>query len=111
MINMFKLHSLVVAVVGVTLFAASVQFASAEQVVKIGISAPLTGLNAANGKDMETGVRKALEEANAQHIAVLDERTAFGQGAVQEFKKAVQAAGGKIIVTEYTNDKAVEFNA
>jgi branched-chain amino acid transport system substrate-binding protein len=191
--------------------------ASAQQNVRIGVSAPLTGMGAANGKDIENGVRLAVEEANAQHmniggqpvqfelasvddqgdprigvqvaqnlvddgvvavvgyynsgvalpsspifaragiplidpaatnpaitrqglnnvfriiatdtqnsgnagtyavnvtkakrIAVMDDRTAFGQGAVEEFKKAVKAAGGQIVSEEYTNDKAVEFNA
>jgi branched-chain amino acid transport system substrate-binding protein len=189
----------------------------AQQVVKIGISAPLTGIGAASGKDLENGARLAIEEANAQHvkiggqeirfeldtvddqgdprvgvqvaqklvddgvvatigyynsgvalpsapifakagiplldpaatnpqitrlgltnvfriiatdvqnsgnagtyavnvtrakrIATMDDRTAFGQGAVEEFRKAVQAAGGSIVTSEYTNDKAVEFNA
>lgn len=197
------------------LLASSQSFA--QQVVKIGVSAPLTGAGAANGKDIENGVRLAIEEANAQHtklggqevrfeldsvddqgdprigvqvaqklvddsvvavvgyynsgvalpsspifakagiplidpaatnpaitrqglknvfriiatdaqnsgnagkyavtvtkaqrIAVMDDRTAFGQGAVDEFKKAVVAAGGHIVASEYTNDKAVEFNA
>lgn len=189
----------------------------AQQTVKIGISAPLTGAGAADGKDMENGVRLAIEEANAQNpkiggspvhfeldsvndqgdprigvqvaqklvddgvvavvgyynsgvalpslpiyakagiplvdpaatnpaitrqgyknvfriiatdtqnsgsagryavtvtkaqrIAVMDDRTAFGQGAVEEFRKAVIAAGGHVVASEYTNDKAVEFNA
>nr|WP_088505967.1 branched-chain amino acid ABC transporter substrate-binding protein [Burkholderia ubonensis] len=188
-----------------------------QQVVRIGASSPLTGISASNGKDLENGVRLAVEEANAQHIklggqevrfeldsvddqgdprigvqvaqklvddgvaavvgyynsgvalpsapifakagiplidpaatnpaitrqglktvfriiatdaqnsgvagtyavnvtkaqriAVMDDRTAFGQGAVEEFKKAVAAAGGKIVAAEFTNDKAVEFNA
>lgn len=196
-------------------FACSQSYA--QQVVKIGVSSPLTGINAANGKDMENGVRLAVEEANAQRIkldghdvrfqldsvddqsdprigvqvaqklvddgvavvvgyynsgvalpsapifaragvpvihpaatnpaithqglntvyriiatdtqnsgtagkyavkvmkgqriAVMDDRTAFGQGAVDEFKKAVAAAGGKIAIAEYINDKAVEFSA
>ncbi|MGU7769039.1 branched-chain amino acid ABC transporter substrate-binding protein [Burkholderia sp. MR1-5-21] len=189
----------------------------AQQIVKIGASSPLTGVSAANGKDLENGVRLAVEEANAQRIrlggqevrfeldsvddqgdprigvqvaqklvddgvaavvgyynsgvalpsapifakagiplidpaatnpaitrqglktvfriiatdtqnsgvagkyavavmkarriAVMDDRTAFGQGAVEEFKKAALAAGGTIVASEYTNDKAVEFNA
>ncbi|MEX3899464.1 branched-chain amino acid ABC transporter substrate-binding protein [Paraburkholderia sp. BR10954] len=200
----------------VALLLASSQ-AFAQEVVKIGVSAPLTGAGAANGKDIENGVRLAVEEANAQHtklggqevrfeldsvddqgdprigvqvaqklvddgvvavvgyynsgvalpsspifakagiplidpaatnpaitrqglknvfriiatdaqnsgnageyavavtkaqrIAVMDDRTAFGQGAAEEFKKAVIAAGGHIVASEYTNDKAVEFNA
>ncbi|NUY29506.1 branched-chain amino acid ABC transporter substrate-binding protein [Paraburkholderia sp. JPY303] len=197
------------------LLASSQPFA--QQVVKIGVSAPLSGAAAANGKDIENGVRLAVEEANAQHtklggqavrfeldsvddqgdprigvqvaqklvddgvvavvgyynsgvalpsspifakagiplidpaatnpaitrqglknvfriiatdaqnsgnaggyavtvtkaqrIAVMDDRTAFGQGAADEFKKAVIAGGGHIVASEYTNDKAVEFNA
>lgn len=188
-----------------------------QPVIKVGVSSPLTGINAANGKDIENGVRLALEEANAQRIkldgrearfeldsvddqsdprigvqvaqklvddgvavvvgyynsgvalpsalifaragipvihpaatnpaitrqrlktvfriiatdtqnsgtagkyavnvmkgqriAVMDDRTAFGQGAVDEFKKAVTSAGGKIAIAEYTNDKVVEFSA
>ncbi|CAB3722962.1 hypothetical protein LMG27174_05138 [Paraburkholderia rhynchosiae] len=39
----------------------------AQEIVKIGVSAPLTGAGAANGKDIENGVRLAIEEANAQH--------------------------------------------
>ena len=186
-------------------------------VVKVGVSSHLTGINAANGKDIENGVRLAVEEANAQRIkldgrevrfeldsvddqsdprigvqvaqklvddgvavvvgyynsgvalpsalilaragipvihpaatnpaitrqglktvfriiatdaqnsgtagkyavnvmkgqriAVMDDRTAFGQGAVDEFRKAVTSAGGKIVIAEYTNDKVVEFSA
>ena len=191
--------------------------AGATQVVKIGASNPLTGGSAANGKDIENGVRMAIDEANEHHfkingqevqfvldsvddqgdprigvqvaqklvddgvaivighynsgvtlpaskvyaaagiplidptatnpaitqqglnsvfriiptdaqnsgnagkyavtvtkakrIAVMDDRTAFGQGEVEEFKKAVQAAGGSITVSEFTNDKAVDFSA
>jgi branched-chain amino acid transport system substrate-binding protein len=53
----------------------------------------------------------AVNVTKAQRIAVMDDRTAFGQGAADEFKKAVQGAGGKIVASEFTNDKAVEFNA
>lgn len=191
--------------------------AHAGQAVKVGVSGPLTGSSAQNGKDIENGARMALDEANAQHmviggqeiqfelesvddqgdprvgvlvaqklvddkvavaighynsgvclpaskvlasggvplidpaatnpmitqqglssvlriiatdsqnsgnagkyavtvtkakrIAVMDDRTAFGQGETDEFKKAVIAAGGTIVATEYTNDKAVDFSA
>ncbi|WP_240975640.1 branched-chain amino acid ABC transporter substrate-binding protein [Paraburkholderia aromaticivorans] len=191
--------------------------ANATQVVKIGASNPLTGGSAANGKDIENGVRMAIDEANERHfkingedvqfvldsvddqgdprigvqvaqklvddgvaivighynsgvtlpaskvyaaagiplidptatnpaitqqgfgsvfriiptdaqnsgnagkyavnvtkakrIAVMDDRTAFGQGEAEEFKKAVEAAGGSIAVSEFTNDKAVDFSA
>ena len=38
---------------------------AAEQVVKIGVSGPLSGSNAFAGKDNENGVRLAVEELNA----------------------------------------------
>lgn len=212
----FRHTSLSLGVLGlVTLMAPSL--AAADQTVKIGVSGPLTGASAANGKDIENGVRMAIDEANAQQpkiggeavrfvldsvddqgdprvgvqvaqklvdegvtvvvghynsgvclpasrvfasagiplidpaatnpaitqqgftsvfrviptdaqnagnagkyavtvtkakrIAVMDDRTAFGQGETEEFKKAVQANGGSIVASEFTNDKAVEFNA
>lgn len=43
---------------------------AAEQVVKIGVSGPLSGSNAFAGKDNENGVRLAIEELNAQKIQV-----------------------------------------
>jgi branched-chain amino acid transport system substrate-binding protein len=188
-----------------------------EAVVKIGVAAPLTGGSAAYGKDIENGVRMAVDEANATHpmlggkpvkfvvqsqddqsdprvgvqaaqalvddnvavvighfnsgttlpaskiyaragipmitpaatnptitqggansvyrviatdaqnagnagtyaatvtkakrIAIIDDRTAFGQGEADEFEKAVKAAGGTIVAREFTNDKAVDFSA
>ncbi len=39
-----------------------------EQVVRIGVSGPLSGANAFAGKDNENGVRLAVEELNAQKI-------------------------------------------
>ena len=50
------------------LFAA--QASAAEQIVKIGVSGPLSGANAFAGKDNENGVRLAVEELNAQKIQV-----------------------------------------
>ena len=50
------------------LFAA--QASAAEQIVKIGVSGPLSGANAFAGKDNENGVRLAIEELNAQKIQV-----------------------------------------
>jgi branched-chain amino acid transport system substrate-binding protein len=53
----------------------------------------------------------AVTVSKAKRVAILDDRTAFGQGEADEFKKAVLAAGGTIVAREFTNDKAVEFNA
>ncbi|NHZ98919.1 branched-chain amino acid ABC transporter substrate-binding protein [Massilia sp. CCM 8734] len=41
-----------------------------EQVVKIGVTGPLSGANAFAGKDNENGVRLALEELNAKKISI-----------------------------------------
>ncbi|WP_409268683.1 branched-chain amino acid ABC transporter substrate-binding protein [Massilia sp. BHUDP2] len=43
---------------------------AAEQVVKIGVSGPLSGSNAFAGKDNENGVRLAIEELNAQKLQI-----------------------------------------
>ena len=53
----------------------------------------------------------AVKEVKAKSIAIIDDRTAYGQGVADEFQKAVKAAGGKIVGREYTNDKATDFNA
>ncbi|WP_179404995.1 branched-chain amino acid ABC transporter substrate-binding protein [Burkholderia guangdongensis] len=52
--------------------AAAGAFASvqAQEVVTIGHSAPLTGPQAANGKDNENGARLAIDELNQQHLVV-----------------------------------------
>src|SRR5690606_38758297 len=55
--------------------------------------------------------RYAVSELKAQAIAVIDDRTAYGQGVADEFEKAVKAAGGKIVGREFTNDKATDFSA
>lgn len=44
-------------------------------------------------------------------IAVIDDRTAYGQGVADEFSKAVLAAGAKVVAKEFTTDKATDFNA
>lgn len=44
-------------------------------------------------------------------VAVVDDRTAYGQGLADEFKKAAEASGLKVVATEYTNDKATDFKA
>ncbi len=47
----------------------------------------------------------------ARTVAIIDDRTAYGQGLADEFKKAAEAAGLKVVATEYTNDKATDFKA
>ena len=53
----------------------------------------------------------AVKEVKAKSIAIIDDKTAYGEGVANEFQKAVKAAGGKIVGREYTTDKATDFNA
>lgn len=53
----------------------------------------------------------AAKNLAAKNIAVIDDRTAYGQGLADEFIKAAQANGAKIVAHEYTNDKAMDFTA
>lgn len=53
----------------------------------------------------------AIETLQAKTVAVIDDRTAYGQGVADEFEKGVAGAGGKVVGREFTNDKATDFNA
>ena len=53
--------------------------------------------------------RYAIKELQGKAIAVIDDRTAYGQGVADEFEKAVKAGGGKVVGREFTNDKATDF--
>ncbi|MCA0175276.1 MAG: branched-chain amino acid ABC transporter substrate-binding protein [Proteobacteria bacterium] len=55
--------------------------------------------------------RYAIEKLGGKTIAVIDDRTAYGQGVADEFEKGVNAAGGKVVKREFTNDKATDFTA
>ncbi len=204
------------AAAAATMAALAVTPAGAEQVVKLGFAAPLTGPQSHYGEDMRNGLELALEEANAQKIqldgdtakfvlvsrddqadprtavqvaqqivdegvqgvlghfnsgttipassvyndaglpqiamatspeytaqgfnttfrmmtsdtqqgaaagefivkdlggktiALIDDRTAYGQGLADQVAKAVQAHGGTIVTREYTTDKANDFTA
>jgi branched-chain amino acid transport system substrate-binding protein len=53
----------------------------------------------------------AVTQLKGKSIAVIDDRTAYGQGVADEFEKGVKAAGGKTVGREFTNDKATDFTA
>lgn len=55
--------------------------------------------------------RYAAEKLGAKKVAVIDDRTAYGQGVAQEFIKSVNAKGMEVVSQQYTNDKATDFNA
>ncbi len=53
----------------------------------------------------------AVKSLNGKSIAVIDDRTAYGQGVADEFEKGVKSSGGKLVGREFTNDKATDFSA
>nr|WP_229425569.1 MULTISPECIES: branched-chain amino acid ABC transporter substrate-binding protein [unclassified Massilia] len=55
----------------------------------------------------------AIGTLKAKKIAVIDDRTAFGQGLADEFVKGVRRAGpaATVVSRQFTNDKASDFNA
>jgi branched-chain amino acid transport system substrate-binding protein len=55
--------------------------------------------------------RYAASTLHAKNVAIIDDRTAYGQGVADEFTKSAKAAGINIIGRQYTNDKATDFNA
>jgi branched-chain amino acid transport system substrate-binding protein len=55
--------------------------------------------------------RYAADQLKAKRVAVIDDRTAYGQGLAQEFVKSVKGKGVEIVAQQYTNDKATDFNA
>ena len=51
----------------------------------------------------------AVTKWNAKTVAVIDDRTAYGQGIADEFLKSAQASGAKLVSRQYTTDKATDF--
>jgi branched-chain amino acid transport system substrate-binding protein len=53
----------------------------------------------------------AGNQLKAKTVAIVDDKTAYGEGLATEFKKAAVAAGVKVVAEEHTDDKAVDFKA
>ncbi|SFQ21925.1 branched-chain amino acid ABC transporter substrate-binding protein [Ralstonia sp. NFACC01] len=53
----------------------------------------------------------AVKKLGYKNIAIVDDRTAYGQGLADEFEKAAKAAGATIVRREFTNDKASDFKS
>ncbi|RQS17858.1 branched-chain amino acid ABC transporter substrate-binding protein [Burkholderia sp. Bp8998] len=66
---------------------------------------------ATDGQNAGNAGKYAVDVTKAKRIAIIDDRTAFGQGEADEFEKAVKAAGGNIIGREFTSNQAVDFRA
>jgi len=64
--------------------------------------------DAQQGKALGEFATKVL---GLKKIAVIDDRTAYGQGLADEFVKSAEANGAQIIAHEYTTDHSVDFTA
>ena len=64
--------------------------------------------------DNALGAGLALHAANnlkLKKVAIIDDRTAYGQGVAEVFKKTAMAKGIEIVSEQYTTDKATDFMA
>jgi len=53
----------------------------------------------------------AADTLKGKSVALIDDKSAYGEGIAGEFKKGASAAGAKVVATEHTNDKATDFQA
>lgn len=53
----------------------------------------------------------AVESLKVKNVAVIDDRTAYGQGIADEFVKAAEAKGAKVVKREFTSNTATDFMA
>ena len=64
--------------------------------------------------DNALGAGLALHAANnlkIKTVAIIDDRSAYGQGVAEVFKKTAMAKGIKVVDEQFTNDKATDFMA
>lgn len=64
--------------------------------------------------DNALGAGLALHAANnlkLKKVAIIDDRTAYGQGVAEVFKKTAAAKGIQIVDEQFTTDKATDFMA
>ena len=52
-----------------------------------------------------------VKKMGGKRVAIIDDRTAYGQGLADEVEKAVKVAGGELVAREYTSDKVMDFSA
>jgi len=53
----------------------------------------------------------AADTLKAKTIAILDDRTAYGQGLADVVERVAKQKGMNVVAREFTNDKATDFNA
>jgi branched-chain amino acid transport system substrate-binding protein len=66
------------------------------------------------GDDLQVGTalgRYIVEKLGLKDVAVVDDRSAFGQGLADVVARSVTGAGGRVVAREFTNTAATDFNA
>ena len=53
----------------------------------------------------------AVDKLKLKKVAIIDDRTAYGQGVADVFKKTAQSKGMQVVDEQYTTDKATDFMA
>lgn len=65
----------------------------------------------ANDNALGAGVAEHAAASGIKTVAVIDDRTAYGQGIAEVFKKTARERGLRIVSEQFTSDKAVDFTA
>ena len=90
----------------------AVAFAQDSLTVRIGQVGPTSGPAAHLGKDNVTGLAYlAADELKVTKVAIVDDRSAYGQGVADAFRKAAQAKGLRVVAEQFTSDKAADFSS
>ena len=95
----------IMTIAAATLLLVSQTVLAQDQVVKIGITGPLSGANAFAGKDNENGVRLAVEELNAKKMTIGGKTVRFE--ILSEDDQGDPKAG--VIVAQKLTDAGVRF--
>ncbi len=64
--------------------------------------------------DNQLGTKMAVyaaQDLKIKTVAVIDDRTAYGQGVAKEFMEEAKRQGIKVVTNEFTTDKATDFTA
>ena len=53
----------------------------------------------------------AAERLHLKTVAIIDDRSAYGQGLADAFADSLKDVGIKVVAREFTSDKATDFSA
>lgn len=65
----------------------------------------------ANDNALGAGVADHAAASGIKTVAVVDDRTAYGQGIAEVFKRTARARGLQIVSEQFTTDKSVDFTS